>query len=59
MLHALCSYAHDLGSKVGATGVEDEATRQILCELGFDAVQGRLFNPLDYGAPRVRRVPAG
>lgn len=44
MLKTLCAYARELGCKVGATGVEYEDELTVLCELGFDAAQGRLFN---------------
>lgn len=44
MLKTLCAYARELGCRVGATGVEYEDELQVLCELGFDAAQGRLFN---------------
>lgn len=44
MLNTLCGYARELGCQVGATGVEERDEMRVLCEAGFDAVQGRLFN---------------
>ena len=44
MLNTLCGYARELGCQVGATGVEERDEMRVLCEIGFDAVQGRLFN---------------
>lgn len=43
MLKTLCDYARELDVRVGATGVERAEQRQVLCELGFDTLQGRLF----------------
>jgi len=42
LLTTLCVHAGELGIVIGATGVEREDQREALCELGFDAVQGRL-----------------
>jgi diguanylate cyclase (GGDEF)-like protein len=44
LLKALCEYAHELGCKVGATGIEHEDELTVLYQLGFDAAQGQLFN---------------
>lgn len=43
LLKALCEYAHELGCKVGATGIEHEDELAVLYPLGFDAAQGQLF----------------
>jgi diguanylate cyclase (GGDEF)-like protein len=51
MLKTLCAYARELGCKVGATGVEYEDDLKVLCELGFHAAQGRLFNHHQHAPP--------
>jgi diguanylate cyclase (GGDEF)-like protein len=43
LLKALCEYAHELGCKVGATGIEHDDELAVLYQLGFDAAQGQLF----------------
>lgn len=43
LLKTLCDHAHELDIRVGATGVEREEQREVLCGLGFDTLQGRLF----------------
>lgn len=43
LLKALCQYARELGIRVAATGVEREDEADLLFGLGFDAVQGRVF----------------
>ncbi len=45
LLSTLCVHARELGIAIVATGVEGEEQRDVLCELGFDAVQGRLYGP--------------
>jgi diguanylate cyclase (GGDEF)-like protein len=40
LLSALCEYAHDLGIRVAATGVETPALAGVMCALGVDALQG-------------------
>ncbi|MEW6677403.1 MAG: EAL domain-containing protein [Pseudomonadota bacterium] len=40
LLSALCEYAHGLGIRVAATGVETPALARIMCDLGIDALQG-------------------
>ena len=47
LLTTLCDYAHELRCQVAATGIEETEEMQVLCDLGFDAAQGRLFNPRD------------
>lgn len=42
LLAGVCEYAHELGVKVAATGVECEADVALLCTLGIDAIQGRI-----------------
>jgi diguanylate cyclase (GGDEF)-like protein len=44
LLKTLCDYSHELRCQVAATGIEEMDELQVLCELGFDAAQGRLFN---------------
>ena len=46
LLASLCEYAHALGIRVAATGVEREEDAALLCVLGMDAVQGRIFDGL-------------
>lgn len=46
MLKTLCTHAHALGVRVGASGVERDAEREALRQIGFDLLQGRLI-----GAP--------
>jgi len=49
MLKTLCGFARELQCQVGATGVEEIDELRVLCELGFDAAQGRLFK--QHGQP--------
>lgn len=44
LMRSLCDYAHELGIKVAATGVEREADIALLCGLGLDGMQGRVFD---------------
>lgn len=44
LLRSLCEYAHELGLRVAATGVEHEEDFALLCGLGMDAAQGRVFD---------------
>lgn len=46
LLTTLCEYAHALGIRVAATGVEKEEDVAVLQSLGLDAVQGRVFDGL-------------
>lgn len=46
LLTSLCEYAHALGIRVAATGVEKEADGHLLQGLGLDAVQGRWLDGL-------------
>ncbi len=43
LLKTLCDHAHELAIRVGASGLERQEQREVLCGLGFDTVQGRLF----------------
>jgi len=43
LLRSLCEYAHELGIRVAATGVEREEDVSLLQGLGLDAAQGRVF----------------
>lgn len=58
LLKTLCDYARELGIRVGATGVEQEGEREVLCALGFETLQGRLFKAEALGGAH-RRGPAG
>ncbi|NWG87710.1 MAG: EAL domain-containing protein [Hydrogenophilaceae bacterium] len=43
LLRSLCEYAHQLGVKVAATGIEREEDAALMCQLGMDALQGWAF----------------
>jgi diguanylate cyclase (GGDEF)-like protein/PAS domain S-box-containing protein len=45
IVRAVIDLADDLGLRVVAEGVEDEATRQVLAALGCDVAQGYYFSP--------------
>jgi EAL domain-containing protein (putative c-di-GMP-specific phosphodiesterase class I) len=51
IVRSVAALAHDLGLTTIAEGVEDEATRMMLCELGIDWGQGHHF-----GSPEVPRT---
>jgi len=51
LLAALCEYAHGLGIRVAATGVETPALARVLCELGMDALQGWVNEGMSNGSP--------
>jgi EAL domain-containing protein (putative c-di-GMP-specific phosphodiesterase class I) len=50
LVESTIALGHRLGLEVVAEGVEDEATRQVLADLGCELAQGYLFS---------RPVPAG
>jgi EAL domain-containing protein (putative c-di-GMP-specific phosphodiesterase class I) len=53
ILQAIIDVAHGLGIKVCAEAVETEEQRQLLLELGCDALQGFLL-----GQPRPEPIPS-
>ena len=44
IVHSIVDLAHNLGVKVVAEGVEDEATMDLLIDYGCDAAQGYYFS---------------
>ncbi|MCX7673309.1 MAG: EAL domain-containing protein [Thiobacillaceae bacterium] len=45
LIATLCAHARELGVSVGASGIEHEEERTLLCGLGVDYLQGRLVGP--------------
>ncbi|MGC8517717.1 MAG: EAL domain-containing protein [Steroidobacteraceae bacterium] len=59
LLNAIVSMAHGLGHEVIVEGVETEAQRQLLAQIGCDAMQGYLFaRPLPESELRAALVAA-
>jgi diguanylate cyclase len=62
IVRSIIDLAHNLGIKVVAEGVEDEATMDLLTEYGCDEAQGYYFSrpmPVDDVAPWLESSPVG